>query len=223
MKVHNVEQGSAAWYDLRAGIPTASDFSNIITPKHAHFSKSAEKYANKLVAEIYMKEPIQNDFISFDMERGKVLEAQAAHAYEQVTNMKTKVAGFVTDDKGLYGCSPDRFVDKIGLVEIKCLKPENHMELLLKQKMPDDYKPQIQGQLLICEDREFVDWWLYHPRLPAVQIRNHRDEEYIAKLKTNLDRFWDIMLKKLERLKALGYMEPPEPERDFVEELIGAG
>ena len=205
MKIFDIEQGSIAWYAARAGIPTASEFSNIITPKNGSYSKSAEKYANRLVAEIYMREPIQKDFVSFDMERGKILEQMASDAYEMVVGEKTKIAGFITDDKGMYGCSPDRFVGETGLVEIKCLKPENHMELLLKQEMPYKYKPQIQGQLLICEDREFVDWWLYHPSLPAVQIRNVRDEVYIAKLKSGLERFWEIMLKKLDRLKALGY------------------
>lgn len=210
MIIHNIEQGSHAWHQMRAGIPTASEFSKIITPKSALFSKSAEKYANKLVAEIYMKEAIQNDFISYDMERGKILEQMAADAYEMVTGMKTKVAGFITDDKGLYGCSPDRFVEDVGLVEIKCLKPENHMELLLSGQMDDDYKPQIQGQLLICSDREWVDWWLYHPSLPALKIRNYRDDVYIKKMEAALARFWDILLAKIDRLKAMGYLENPD-------------
>lgn len=215
----NIEQGSFAWLSLRAGLPTSSEFHNIVTPKTGRFSKSAEKYANKLVAEIYMKEPIQNDYVSFDMERGKILEATAAHAYEQVTGMKTEIAGFVTDDKGMWGCSPDRFVGGKGLVEIKCLKPENHIEMLLTQEMDDFYRPQIQGQLLICEDRDWVDMWFYHPRLPAVLIRNYPDEEYQEKLKDGLNKFWDLLLSKLDIMKSRGYMDDAISENT----ILGAG
>lgn len=222
---HKVEQGTSAWLLLRAGLPTSSEFKKIITPKTGRLSKSAEPYANKLVAEIYMKEPIQNDYISFDMERGKILEAQAADAYEQIIGVKTTVAGFITDDKGMYGCSPDRFVGDIGLVEIKCLKPENHMEILLSQEMPDDYKPQVQGQLLICEDRQFVDIWYYHPRLPAVRIRNYRDDEYLKKMYDALESFWDLLLGKIQILENMGYLDKTPDKKDIFADqtILGAG
>lgn len=209
MKTFDLEQGSLAWHGIRAGIPTSSNFSNIVTPL-GKLSKSAEKYANKLVAEIYMKRPITNDFISFDMERGKILEAQAADAYEMVTGEKTTLAGFITDDDGKYGCSPDRFVGDKGLVEIKCLKPENHMEFLLSGELSAEHKPQVQGQLLICTDREWVDWWIYHPDLPALRVRNYRDEAYQKILAEALDGFWDLLLAKLDTLEKMGYLETPE-------------
>ena len=33
MKVHDVAQRSEAWMNLRSGIPTASEFDNLVTPK----------------------------------------------------------------------------------------------------------------------------------------------------------------------------------------------
>ena len=33
MKIHNVEQGTEAWFDLRLGMPSASKFKDIVTPK----------------------------------------------------------------------------------------------------------------------------------------------------------------------------------------------
>lgn len=209
MKIFEAEQGSAAWYGMRAGIPTASSFGKIVTPT-GKLSAQAGDYANRLVAEIYMRSPIQSDYVSYDMERGKILEIQASDAYEQVMGVKTKVAGFVTDDTGRYGCSPDRFVGDNGLVEIKCLNPANHMGYLLDSEICKEHKPQVQGQLLVCEDRDWVDWWIYHPHLPATAVRNYRDEEYIKKLSGALDGFWDILLGKLDKLKAMGYMDDPE-------------
>lgn len=209
MQIHDLEQGSLAWHNMRAGIPTASEFSNIITPL-GKLSAGAEKYANRLCAEIYMRRAITNDFISYDMERGKILEQQAADAYEMVTGVKTALAGFITDDSGKYGCSPDRFVGDKGLVEIKCLKAENHMEFLLSGELSAKHKPQVQGQLLICEDREFVDWWIYHTDLPALRVRNYRDDKFQVRLAEALEQFWDLLLSKLDKLKAMGYLDEPE-------------
>ena len=43
MKIHNVEQGTEAWFDLRLGMPSASKFKDIVTPK-GKASASGEKY-----------------------------------------------------------------------------------------------------------------------------------------------------------------------------------
>jgi hypothetical protein len=41
MKIHNCTQGTEEWRKLRAGIPTASEFHKIITPKTGQLSKQA--------------------------------------------------------------------------------------------------------------------------------------------------------------------------------------
>ncbi|MDE2233869.1 MAG: exonuclease, partial [Patescibacteria group bacterium] len=47
----DVLQGSEEWHKARTGIPTASHFSKIITPKTLKLSAESDHYENRLVAE----------------------------------------------------------------------------------------------------------------------------------------------------------------------------
>jgi hypothetical protein len=52
MIIHDVVQGSPEWHALRAGIPTASEFSQLVTST-GEPSKSMKEYALVLAAEKY--------------------------------------------------------------------------------------------------------------------------------------------------------------------------
>jgi hypothetical protein len=51
MKIHNVDQGSPEWHALRCGVPTASEFSKILTPKTMKLSEQAPAYMYRLLGE----------------------------------------------------------------------------------------------------------------------------------------------------------------------------
>jgi len=208
MIVHkNIEQGTQAWHSLRAGIPTSSEFGNIITPVTGALSASAEGYAEIKAIEIMLKENIVNDFANEYMERGKVLENQAADQYELIYNVDTEVVGFVTDDKGHYGCSPDRMIpsDNGGL-EIKCLGITKHAHHIFSEEIDKVHKPQIMGQMLIAE-LDYVDYWMYHPSLPPVRVKTVRDDSYIAKLEKHLITFREMLADKVDVLIKKGLIE----------------
>lgn len=209
MIIHDVEQGSQEWFEVRMGKPTSSEFGNIITPAKGDVSKSQEPYANKLLGEILQGYPEVHEFISKDMERGKVLEEEAVEQYEFVVGEKTEKIGFITNDEKTYGASPDRmWQNRKGLVEIKCLNLQNHMNFLFQNKIDPKHKPQLQGQMLVT-GADFVDWWAYHPHLPPVHVRTERDDAYIAKLEHGLKEFKNLMDRKMQFLIDSGYMENP--------------
>ena len=67
MIIHNVEQRSEEWFSLRLGIPTASEFHNIVGNTTGELSRSkdkkglsevAKKYAYRLVAEKLLNRPL---------------------------------------------------------------------------------------------------------------------------------------------------------------------
>jgi hypothetical protein len=104
--IHNVEQGTDAWVKLRLGIPTASCFDQIITPKTGQLSKSANKYMYLLIAEKLLNRQLTSlDNLEW-IARGKELEPDAAKAYEFIEEVETKPVGFITTDDGLIGASP---------------------------------------------------------------------------------------------------------------------
>ena len=83
------------------------------------------------------------------------------------------------------------------------------MKYLVKQEVQPDHLPQVQGQLWISE-REWCDWWMYHPDLPRVAIRTYRDETYIKDLTDCLEQFRDMMSAKIETPKR-GQFEIRQP------------
>lgn len=212
----NIEQGSEKWYKIRAAVPTASNFSKIVSPAKFELSSQADEYANKLIAEILLKEPVMSAGTEW-MERGKILENDALQAYEFAHDVKVKKVGFIMSDDGRFGCSPDFLVGGDGGGEIKCLSEAKHVGYLLSGEAAQEHSPQIQGGLWISE-RSYWDYCLFHhTALPPVYIRIYRDEEKIKKLAAAMEIFWDMMISKIEKLKAMGYLDNEVPETTILD------
>lgn len=204
MLVHNCEQNSDAWYRIRLGIPTASEFHRIITPTGKK-SSQADGYANQLIAEMMLARSVTSFAGNSWTERGKELEPQAAIEYEITNGIKTELVGFCTDDLHTMGASPDRLVGENGLIEIKCVKPAVMIDYILSQEIDSDFKPQMQGQLLIT-GREWVDLVPFHPDMPPLAIRVQRDESYIKSLAAYMQDFNELLASKKSKMIELEYM-----------------
>jgi len=194
VRIVSVIQGSEEWDEIRRGVPTASNFGRIITPVKGQLSASWKTYAIELIAQelrtIVQPPP------TFWMEHGTEHEPYAIAAYEQINKVKTQTVGFAWPDEHThYGCSPDRLVGDDGLLEAKCPKPETVIGYHAGGIFPNEYKPQVMGQLLIT-GRMWCDFVAYHPELRPFIIRVERDEEYIANMAVALDDF-------CERLEAM--------------------
>lgn len=186
MRVHNCIQGTSEWLSLRAGIPTASEFDRIVTPT-GKVSTSQDNYLYLLLSERITGRP-DTETVSFWMERGSHMEAEAVSFYEFQRDIETELVGFLTNDEGTIGASPDRLVGDDGLLEIKCPAPHTHVSYLLYKPVDKKYFPQLQGQLWIS-GRRWVDILSYHPQMPPALVRVERDEEYIALLEKEVTKF----------------------------------
>lgn len=204
MITHDAEQGTPEWAALRLAIPTASCFDKIITPSGKP-STSAQTYMHMLLAEWLMGEPADT-YTNAAMDRGSEMEPEARAFYELERDAEVRQVGFVTRDDGLCGCSPDGLVGDDGGVELKCPLPGTQIGYLLEGKIPAKYVPQVQGNIYLCE-REWWDFVSYHPTLPPVVLRVHRDKKFIAALTVELDKFIEAMLAKRQRLTEMGYKD----------------
>lgn len=219
MIVHNVSQGTDAWRELRAGIPTASAFDRIMTPGgkdgKPKLSESRQGYLCHLLAERILHQPLEADFQSEDMARGNEFEAQAVAAYEFQNDCETVRVGFVTNFDGMVGCSPDRFIvtQPAGALEIKCPKAATHVGYMLAaQGAGKKYQIQVQGQLWVCE-REWVDIMSYHPGMPEAQYRVYRDEEFIKELAAHVLSFARELEDKSGEFAEKGWIKPLAEEQ----------
>lgn len=205
MKVHDVEQRSDEWYALRLGMPTASEFSKIVTSK-GEPSKSAATYAITLAIELFAGKSVDAWEGNGWTDRGQEIEDEALSFYEFAADDDIQRIGFITDDDVRMGCSPDALVGDLGMVEVKCLKAENHVKTILYHQKhgncQSEYVAQTQGQILIAQ-RQWCDLLFYHPDLPSLTIRQKADEtvqtgiaEGVLALQTERDRVLTILRSK---------------------------
>lgn len=200
MITYDVEQGSDEWHALRAGTPTASEFSRLVTSK-GDPSKSMLDYALQLAADLYAGAPQDRWEGNRWSERGKELEDSARAYYENTfPDREVTQVGYITDDDGRIGCSPDSLVEyradrqsgatRSGLLEIKCLKATTHVKVLLylqnNGRLPPDYVVQPQGQMIITE-RQWCDVLFWHPELPAAIKRCAPDEKIEINLRLQIE------------------------------------
>jgi YqaJ-like viral recombinase domain len=195
MIVHDCIQGTTEWLAIRAGIPTASCFDKIVTPK-GKASTQAEKYLHKLLAERLMGHPCI-EFKGPWMERGNDLEGDARAYYESMRELETVKVGFVTNDDRTIGASPDSLVGDDGLLELKVPSEHTHVAYMLTRSVDAEYYPQVQGQLWVT-GRTWLDIMSFHPEMPPAIIRVERDEPYIRVLSAAVTTFSG----ELERMAA---------------------
>lgn len=215
MIFHEVEGNTEEWYALRAGIPTASAFSNVVTSTkdskivggkknketgeveggtlHEFYkpSTSLSDYACKLAADSIAGQPTESFAGNKWTERGHENEPLAIARYEFVRDVEVTNGGFITNDEGTIGCSCDGLVGEDGLVEVKSLSGKEHVKTVDKylrdSKCPSKYFAQVQGQLWLT-GRKWNDLYLDHPLLPSVAIRVGPDPVFFASLEENLEK-----------------------------------
>lgn len=204
IQIIECEQGQPEWFQARLGIPTASMFATVMAVG-AKGGKSLTRtaYLNKLVGEILTGEPMEN-YVSADMERGKLMEDEARDLYTFETGSEPQRVGFVRN--GEKGASPDSLIGESGGLEIKSAAAHIQVARLLDGGLPPEHKAQVQGSLWVCE-REWWDFCSYCPKLPLLRVRVTRDEPYIAKLAHEVDLFNVELRQTVEYIRKYGQKE----------------
>lgn len=203
MKYVNCTQGSDAWHLARAGLITASRFSDARSKlkkssgngKPGDPSGAAIEYAWAVAIERVAGKPIGDVFETWQMRRGTQLEPHARMAYESATGNIACESGIALTDDGLFGYSSDGLVSDDGMIEIKC--PAAYQKIGNTWANPehaaDEYIDQIMGGMWIT-NRKWCDLVIYCPSLEPVGKetfikRIDRDDDYIEELEADLWQF----------------------------------
>lgn len=214
MKIIDCLQYTDAWWRARRGIPTASDFSDIITAAKAELSASASKYICQLIADLSDERYGRHeDYVSAAMKNGTQMEPEARAWYCFERNSEVQQVGFCIADDGRAGCSPDALVGDDGGLELKSPLPKTHIGYLLAGVLPDAYKQQVHACMAITE-RKWWDFASYVPGFPPFLIRVEWSE-YTDKLVDAMEKFHAAYAVAFGRMKAMGWepvpMLDPEP------------
>lgn len=199
MRIIEGQQYHDEWWRVRRGVPTASEFSNIITAVKGEPSKAQLGYACKLIADTYSPSYGPSDtFVSAAMKNGIETEPEARSCYALVADYDVHEVCFCLTDDGRFGCSPDGLVGNEGVLELKCPQPHTMVEWLLIGSLPDDYKQQVHGHLIVT-GRKWCDFMAYSPGLPNLCVRVEPDG-YTDKLRDALKGFWTLYQDTLKKL-----------------------
>lgn len=215
MKISHNAQGSAEWLTDRAGIPSASELDAIISPLgKPRDSKGVETYLAQKLAEKWTGQPLE-DFGSWQMEQGISVEERARKWLPLFLGRDVEQVGFITNDAGTLGCSPDGIIgDEIG-VEIKCPQAKAHVSHLIANKLPLAYVAQVQCGLFITGFQEWL-FVSYHKDFPKLVLHIKPDEQFHAALAEALASFTVRLEEGFQKLcEANG--GPPTPRLKYSE------
>ena len=189
MIVHNMEQGTEEWFQIKLGKWSASTIDNLFaSPTTASYRNLVRKIAYERLTG---KRP--EDFKSDFMNRGNEMEPLAVEAYEREKMESIELVGFCENEDHKSGCSPDGLVGEKGMVQFKSPKYSTMFDYFVKNESITDrqflgrlYFNQVQMEMLIT-DREWSDYVVFEPELPLV----------IRRVKADIDIQNDILRKIL--------------------------
>lgn len=206
---YDVEQGSEEWFQLRLGIPTASNFRIMMaTGKDDEESKTRARLMRVLAGEILTGTPAEGKIITAAMERGKEMEADARAYYERTRFADVRQVGFIRrrlPSGNWVGCSPDGLIGERKALEIKTMAPDLMIERLERGAgLPPEHRAQVHGTMWVA-DLEEVDLLLFYrgmPVNPTFTVR--RDETFIREIARAVETFEYETRSLVEKIRRMG-------------------
>jgi len=201
---------SLEWMLARSGIPTASEFDNLISPTwEIRKGQMPVTYLARKLGEWWLGGPLMG-FSTLDMEFGQILEEQAIPFYELEYGVEIQRVAFITTDDGRIGCSPDGLIGDGSGIEIKCPEPHTHVQYLLDGDVPSKYLAQVHGAMYVT-GRPTWQFMSYRRRFPHVLVHVERDDEIQQKIDEALLLFLARFERGQQRLIELNGGPPTRP------------
>ena len=154
----------------------------------------------------------EETYSNANMEKGLEIEPTARKEYEALFDTEVKTVGFITpeEDHKYYdwiGISPDGLLlqnDLIpikenefeGLLEIKCPLMRTHLEYIEADKLPSEYRYQVQGQLFVS-GLAYCDFMSFVEGMKPFIIRVYPDPELFTEFERRLDILIQQVAQKL--------------------------
>jgi putative phage-type endonuclease len=200
-------QRTKDWFDIREGRFTASQISRLLGKEGLKRTKdSIDGYAyEKAVEQIYGKDE-DEDFISFDMQRGITQEPLAFALFKELKSYEfidVKETGFHQFEKHA-GASPDGLLSNNCNLEIKCPRRKSFFRLVANgiDEVKPDYVAQMQMQMLSTktEKTHFFNYYLSKSIQYWHDIEVYRDEGMIDLIKERINMATEIKLDYIEKI-----------------------
>lgn len=157
--MEQIEQRSEEWRKQRHGKFSASEIHKLMGIKA--LGETGKSYAiEKAIEQLYGD--VDENFISYDMERGIELEPLAFAKFSDLMSLEfieVNNCGFFTLLNSA-GASPDGLVGNKAVLEIKCPKASTFFKLVATNEIDSKYLYQMQMQM-ICTGRDRAYFFNY--------------------------------------------------------------
>lgn len=218
MKIIDVPQGSPAWYSIRRGRPTGSQFSRIITPAKGEPAAAADTYAAELIAEAC---GWQSGFHGTpDTVRGSSLESEALRWLKMRHGYATRQVGFCLSDCGRYGCSPDGLTPENIPVEVKAPSLHTFLKWRIAGGLPQDHKVQVHSEIHVT-GAPYGIFLAYadHPAIDNYVVIVERDA-FTEKIGPIIDAFCDRLESFQREILGEEYENIIRPASEWMPKLL---
>jgi putative phage-type endonuclease len=186
-----LEQRSKEWFDIRLGKFTASRINELLGK--TGLNKTGATYCFEKATELVYGKNEEEDFTSYDMQRGITLEPLAFRKFKDIKEMdfiEVKEAYFSPYGKHS-GASPDGLVGKDAVLEIKCPRSTKFFSLVKDglKAIDADYFAQMQMQMLCTNSvrAHFFNYLIFNGQEMWHEIVVDRDEVIIDLIKKRID------------------------------------
>lgn len=200
---------SEEWKQQRLGKVTASRIKDILpSKKTGKYLMSRENYLFELLQERLTQEPITT-YSSPEMDWGREMEGQAKSHISFINEIEISPAQFVPHPTIKdAGATPDGYITEDKLIEIKCLKTKNHLQVLSGNKSFQEFhSPQVMWQLECTQTKE-CELFFFDPRLPfdlqTYSVTIVYDKEYAQLLKDEVRKFLHDLNELEIKIKKMG-------------------
>jgi putative phage-type endonuclease len=199
-----MEQRTDNWYNARLGKFTASEIHKLMGIKG--LGETGKTYAfEKAVEQVFGT--IEDNFVSYDMERGIELEPMAFNKFKEIKSLEfleVEKCGFFEMSE-MSGASPDGIVSDGAVLEIKCPKANTFFKIVADGEIDKKYYYQMQHQMMCAGKNKAyffnyfifdgIDYWheiiierdedVCNLICSRIEEANRIKEEYIEKLNKN--------------------------------------
>jgi putative phage-type endonuclease len=196
------EQRSEAWHEQRRGKFTSSRFNELMGIKG--LGKTGETYAFEMACDIVMGLDPDDDYQSYDMQKGIELEPYAFMHFEESVKadfIKVEKAKFVSIND-YTGGSPDGIVAGIDPLEIKCPKRNKFLRLVSDGIIDQLYIDQMQHQMWMLDSQKayFYNYIVFKGVEYGHKIIVQRDEARIDLMKVRLKEAIELREEFINKL-----------------------
>ena len=204
--MENSLQRTDDWYEMRRGRFTGSQIHRLLGVKG--LGKTGETYAFENAVEIVFGKNEEEQFESFDTQRGNTLEPFAFNKFSELKEMEfmdvQKCSFFPFGENA--GASPDGIVNKDAVLEIKAPRANKFFRLVAGgvDEIDSEYIAQMQMEMLCTNSVRchFFNYIIYNGEPMWHEIVIERDEVMIDLIKKRIDEAVIIRDNFIEQLRS---------------------